>query len=198
MSRTKTKRSLSFKPRFKTFLPKEGAQEALTLLHEEIEAIFLMDYQGLYQEDAAKSMGVSRPTFSRIIKNARLKVASALVNGKALQIRDEKEEFRVAFICDDVKNFGRLSLEAANIVCVTVKEKGLVDLKILKNPIHYEKGRPGSVLPSILYEEKVNYLISEKAGEGMKNSLLTRGIFVIKKETISQEDLQTLSKELRA
>lgn len=197
MPRNKTKRSLSFKPRFKTFVPKEGAQEALTLLHEEIEAIFLMDYQGLYQEDAAKSMGVSRPTFSRIIKNARLKVASALVNGKALQIRDEKEELRIAFICEDKESFGMLSLEAPYIICLTLKEEGFRDLKVLENPVHHNKGRPGSVLPTILHEEKVNYFLSEKVGEGMKNSLLTRGIFVIKKEKITQEDLQILSKELR-
>ena len=31
-------------------------------------------------------MGVSRPTFSRIISNARAKIADALINGKNVEI----------------------------------------------------------------------------------------------------------------
>jgi rubrerythrin len=41
---------------------------------------------GLYQEDAATRMNVSRQTFGRIVESARRKVADALVNGKALKI----------------------------------------------------------------------------------------------------------------
>ncbi|NPA10944.1 MAG: DUF134 domain-containing protein [Epsilonproteobacteria bacterium] len=55
---------------------------------DELEAIRLMDYEGLYQEEAAKEMGVSRPTFSRIIKEARRKIADAIVNSKSLEIKN--------------------------------------------------------------------------------------------------------------
>lgn len=53
---------------------------------DEFEALRLADLDGLYQEKAAAEMNVSRPTFSRIIASARLKVADALVHGKALRI----------------------------------------------------------------------------------------------------------------
>ncbi len=53
---------------------------------DEFEAIRLGDLEGLYQEEAAELMKVSRPTFSRIIDSAHRKVADALVHGKALRI----------------------------------------------------------------------------------------------------------------
>jgi len=59
-----------------------------TLSKDEIEAIRLADFEGLYQEDAAKEMEVSRPTFSRILSSARKKIANALINGKAIEIEN--------------------------------------------------------------------------------------------------------------
>jgi uncharacterized protein len=62
---------------------------------DELEAVRLADYEGLYHEDAAVKMGISRATFGRILNNARRKIADAIVNGKALKIEKsilEKEE----------------------------------------------------------------------------------------------------------
>ena len=53
---------------------------------DEFEALRQADLGGLYQQQAAEQMGVSRPTFSRIIESAHRKVADALVHGKALRI----------------------------------------------------------------------------------------------------------------
>lgn len=53
---------------------------------EELEAIRLKDLVGLEQEDCAKQMEVSRPTFQRILLSAREKIADSLVNGKSIQI----------------------------------------------------------------------------------------------------------------
>ena len=58
------------------------------LTKDEMEAIRLADFEGLYQEEAAKEMEVSRPTFSRILSNARKKIANALINGKAIEIEN--------------------------------------------------------------------------------------------------------------
>ena len=60
--------------------------EEIALQLDELEALRLADMQNLYQIDAAKKMGVSRQTFANIINQARHKVASALVQGKALKI----------------------------------------------------------------------------------------------------------------
>jgi len=53
---------------------------------DEFEAIRLSCLNGLRQEDAAKKMKISRPTFSRIETSAHRKIADALVNIKALRI----------------------------------------------------------------------------------------------------------------
>lgn len=60
--------------------------EEINLSVEELEAVRLADVLGLTQEEAAERMEVSRATFQRIVSGARKKVASALVNGKALGI----------------------------------------------------------------------------------------------------------------
>lgn len=66
-------------------IPVDELDEVLMSL-DEFEAIRLADLDGLYQEQAAAQMNVSRPTFSRIIDTAHSKIADALVHGKALRI----------------------------------------------------------------------------------------------------------------
>ena len=76
-----------FKPRG---IPLSNLQEiGLTL--DEFEAIRLADLEGLYQEDAAKRMAISRQTFGNIITVAHKKIADAIVNGKALKIEGNKD-----------------------------------------------------------------------------------------------------------
>ncbi len=62
------------------------ALEEVELSIDELEAIRLADLEGLYQEEAAARMGVSRATFARIVEASRRKVADALVHGHALRI----------------------------------------------------------------------------------------------------------------
>ena len=62
--------------------------EVETLRADELEALRLADYEGLYQEAAAERMGVSRPTFARILDRARSVVARALVEERLLLIGD--------------------------------------------------------------------------------------------------------------
>lgn len=73
--------------------------EVIVLSLDELEALRLSDLVGLYQDAAARTMGISRQTFGRIIESARKKTANALLNGKALRItggnvrlRNEGEE----------------------------------------------------------------------------------------------------------
>jgi predicted DNA-binding protein (UPF0251 family) len=60
--------------------------EIVSLKDEEWEAILLADHEGLAQEEAARLMGISRPTFSRVLTSARKAVAKALAEGSALRI----------------------------------------------------------------------------------------------------------------
>jgi hypothetical protein len=76
-------------PRCKVFKPAgvpACSLEEVILAVDELEAIRLADLQGLYQEQAAKQMNISRQTFGRIIESAHRKVAETLVEGKALRI----------------------------------------------------------------------------------------------------------------
>ena len=59
---------------------------------DELEALRLADLEGLYQEDAARQMNVSRQTFGRIVAAARKKVAEALVRGRSLRIEGGEVE----------------------------------------------------------------------------------------------------------
>jgi predicted DNA-binding protein (UPF0251 family) len=91
-----------FKPRG---IPLSMLEEVILAI-DEFEAIKLADLEGLYQEQAAGKMNVSRQTFGRIIDSAHKKVAEALVKGKALKI--EGGEFEMVamrkFRCYDCQH----------------------------------------------------------------------------------------------
>ncbi|MDR3684571.1 MAG: DUF134 domain-containing protein [Geothrix sp.] len=66
-------------------LPLSPLDEVVLSL-EELEALRLAHGMGLYQQDAAEWMAVSRPTFGRLLDGAHRKVTRALVEGRALRI----------------------------------------------------------------------------------------------------------------
>lgn len=48
---------------------------------DELEAIRLRNYEGLYQEKAAEKMKILRQTFGRLLESANKKIAEAMING---------------------------------------------------------------------------------------------------------------------
>jgi uncharacterized protein len=80
--------------------------EEIVLSVDELEAIKLADLEGLYQEQAAERMNVSRQTFGRIVEAARKKVAQVLVEGLALRIQGGKIEMpeERTFKCDQCQH----------------------------------------------------------------------------------------------
>lgn len=178
MAREKNQRKLNFKPIVKSYIPESKQITGVTnLFHEEIEAIYLMDVLGLYQEDAAKSMEVSRPTFTRILKNARKKLASALVSGAKIIIEDnKKDEFIIAFCTDNLKEPHSIDLKQEFIVIYKITDDSITLIESMSNPIVTKKEKPAIILPQILLEKNVNIFISSLIGEGLKNTLATKGI----------------------
>lgn len=82
-------RRISASPTLRVFKPRGiplGELQVVDLGLDELEALRLADSEGLYQEEAAERMGVSRVTFGRILEKAHGKVAEALLEGKALVI----------------------------------------------------------------------------------------------------------------
>nr|MDO8117897.1 DUF134 domain-containing protein [Candidatus Sigynarchaeota archaeon] len=53
---------------------------------EEFEAVRLVDLEMKSQVEAAELMEISQPTISRILTSGHMKIADAIVNGKALKI----------------------------------------------------------------------------------------------------------------
>ena len=109
MARPRNCRRVGSMPESNYFKPRGiplSMLEEVVLTVDECEAIRLADLEGLYQEQAAEKMKVSRQTFGRIIESAHKKVADALVNGKALKI--EGGEFEMAamrkFKCSDCQH----------------------------------------------------------------------------------------------
>jgi hypothetical protein len=58
----------------------------VTITIEELEALRLVDFLEMPQEEAAASMGVSRKTLWRDLTSARRKLVEALINGWSIQI----------------------------------------------------------------------------------------------------------------
>ncbi len=98
----------------------------INLLLEEYEAIRLLDYLLLNQEQAAERMQVSRPTLTRIYEEARQKVAAAFVEGRDIVINGGVVSFQEEWYkCNNCKN--RFSFEGDAIPNCTVCNSGNVE-----------------------------------------------------------------------
>lgn len=96
MPRPHKPRWIGFHPAGVCYLPHPGippGTEVVVLTVDELEAIRLADAEGLSQEAGAAQMHVSRPTFGRIVNQARAKVAQALVSGRAIAVQGGVVQF---------------------------------------------------------------------------------------------------------
>jgi predicted DNA-binding protein (UPF0251 family)/predicted Fe-Mo cluster-binding NifX family protein len=152
---------------------------------DEAEAIRLADLEGLYQEAAARSMGVSRQTFGRIVESARRKVADALLNGKALRIEGGEVSIR-----DEGEKMMKIAVPARD---------GLVDEHFghCKEFLVFGVGADGALeaeatIPSMegcgcksgvaaeLARAGVTHLVAGNMGEGAVRVLGSHGIVVLR------------------
>ncbi len=121
MARPPSCRKISGKPVAGIFKPAGVPThdlDTLILSLDEFEALKLADLEGKYQEEAARLMHVSRPTFGRIIESAHRKIAEALVFGKALRI-----EGGPVAVASDMPSSHRE--ESMNICIPIVADQGL-------------------------------------------------------------------------
>jgi len=96
MVRPRLCRRVRFNPDITYFKPRGiplRELEEVILLVDEYEAVRLKDLEGLEQEECAKKMNVSQPTFHRLVLSSRKKIADAIINGKAIKI--EGGNFRI-------------------------------------------------------------------------------------------------------
>jgi len=91
-------RMIRDEPRVTRFIPiasegegVESGKEPVTMTFDEFEALRLVDYEGLLQDEASQQMGVSRGTVWRCLDSARRKMAMMLVEGRELTIIGGRE-----------------------------------------------------------------------------------------------------------
>ena len=93
MVRPKIERRIVKKPKYNCIihgaLSNEDDLESIKMNLDEFEAIRLGDYHNIKQKEAAELMGISQPTFHRIINSARKKTAMSLIEGKKIEINNE-------------------------------------------------------------------------------------------------------------
>ena len=87
--RQKKIRYIQKMPKTAQFSPRgnPGRPDEVQLNIDHYEAIKLADHQGYSQSEGARAMGISRPTFGRILREARKILADALTNSKIIRIR---------------------------------------------------------------------------------------------------------------
>jgi uncharacterized protein len=97
-------RFINADPKFLCFKPRGIPLDELEIVElglDEMEAVHLIDFDDLYQTDAAQQMGISQATIGRLLERAHKKIADALINGKALFIKGGKTMYRErTFLCD--------------------------------------------------------------------------------------------------
>jgi len=90
MGRQSKTRSVDSPPRYFRFLSEDSPtdnQRSIALQLDEYEALRLADSLGYDHSEASRVMDVSRPTFTRLLKKARQKMALFLTDGGILDIR---------------------------------------------------------------------------------------------------------------
>jgi len=194
MGREKNIRKLNFKPVFKEFIPSSTKANGITnILDEEIEALYLMDILDLYQEEAAQHMEVSRPTFTRILKNARKKLSTAIISGHKINIEHSSNTYIIA-ICSEDTNFKNIQNNQQYIFIYSMTQGSTELINKIENPVYSDSKKPAIILPKVFIQYNVNIFISSKIGEGLKNSLISKGIKPIEKKNIKQDQLASIIK----
>ena len=190
MARPKQNRIITSSPGVSGFKPYGRCcqkREAIQLRYDEYESIRLIDYNGQLQEDAAKSMNISRPTFTRIYSEARKKIAMALVEGKRIVISNDNIEFeeyqqqksniqvmnqKIAIPTSEGKlwqHFGK----APEVTFVTVENGQVKETVVLKAPEH-EHGS----MPRFIAAQGSTDVLCGGLGQGAVNILNELGIQV--------------------
>ncbi|MCD8220763.1 MAG: DUF134 domain-containing protein [Clostridiales bacterium] len=123
-------------PQTLEFIPvrSEDESEPVILTVDEFETVRLIDKEGLSQEECSKRMQVARTTAQKIYNSARLKIATALVEGLPLKI--EGGEYQ---LCDGWnRSCGSANCRKQKLYQIYQKSKGETIMRIA---VTYENGQ---------------------------------------------------------
>ena len=89
------------------------------------------------QESAAVKMGVSQPTFSRILESAHQKITQALIEGKKIRVYGGNFDYHIAFI-----GYGCLDCNYEWEDDSASKDRKVKCLKCNSNNVYYLRKEP--------------------------------------------------------
>ena len=192
------KRNYSIKPTCFSYGPLTcKPKEMLLLSADELEAMVLADFRGLYQEECAAELGVSRPTFAKLIKRARKKMAEMVMYGKGISLAEEKKSFTVVFPTNSRSEIHPCFLTAKQFAFAKVENGSISSITYKENPIYRElaaKGieimgdesaagmAAGRIIPPLL--RGADLLVTRSIGEGIRRNIEGSGINVEMTERI--------------
>jgi len=153
----------------------------IVLTVDEYEAIRLIDYSGLTQEECAKSMEVSRPTITKIYESARYKLADGLVNEKPILIGGgnfiiSEYTTKVAKLKEDITMKIAVTYQNGEIFqhfghCESFKIYTVEDSKVINEEVIDATGSGHGALAGFLKDAGADALICGGIGGGAKNAL---------------------------
>ncbi len=195
--KTGKKRNVTFKPTCFSYGPlTQPPKETIFLRDDELEALYLADFKVLYHEDCAQSLGVSRPTFAKLIKQARKKMVEMVMYGKGIELIREPHNFTLVFPTDDRISVHPYFLVAKLFAFAKVEEGVLSSITYKENPIYREllqskkeiiddesaKGlAAGRIIPPLL--EDATILVARTLGDGIRRNIEGMGISIELTET---------------
>jgi len=186
------KRNITFRPTCFSYGPlTQAPTETMRLSEDELEALYLADFKGLYQEDCARELGVSRPTFAKLIKSARKKTTEMLMYGRGIELVREKRSFVLAFPTNDRITIHPWFITAKFFAFATIDDEAIASISYTPNPVYEELERRGSVIenddsakgmaagriiPPLLKEAQV--LLVRSLGDGMRRNVEGMGVSI--------------------
>lgn len=185
-------RNITIQPTAFCFGPLDQTpKEMVTMQADELEALYLADFRGLYQEECAKALGVSRPTFAKIIKGARKKSVEMLMYGKGIELARHKQAFTLVFPTNDRITIHPYFLTSKFFAFAKIEDDTIASIAYTSNPVYEalrEKGAEivddesakgmaaGRLIPPLLKDAQI--LVVRSLGEGMKRNVEGLGLNV--------------------
>ena len=158
--------------------------EEVSMTLDQAEALRLADLEGLYQEAAARKMGVSRQTFGRILEEAHRIAADALLNKKALRIEGgsyaiQEETVMHTKVAVPTRN-GSVDAHFGHCEYFTVFEIAEGKIKSEKRVDSPNGCGCKSDIASVLAADGVTLMLAGNMGDGAVRVLHAKGIEVLR------------------
>ena len=201
------RRNITFKPTCFSFGPlTQPPKERLRISADELEALYLADFKGLYHEQCSASLGVSRPTFAKILKGARKKMAEMVLFAKAVELTREKQNFTLAFPTNDRITIHDYFLTAKYFAFAKIVDNAIASISYTANPIYTQlleegvtiendesaKGlAAGRMIPPLL--KNAQLLVVRSIGDGIRRNIEGLGLNI---ELTSKSDIDSVLTDL--